>query len=336
MARETKVLFSSPGQAELVDDDEFDGKELAPNEIEGKTLFTLVSAGTELNLYLGNYQNNNQAWGRLPLVPGYAAVFEVERTGSGVHGLKPGDLAFCHGKHRSRQRVNVDNTLAVPDGLPAEHAPFARMMNVTMSTLTTTRARPPGKVLVTGLGQVGLLGALVFQLCGYDVYAFDPVEARREVATRAGLRKVLAEVSLDSPELAGQVDLVLECSGHEQAILDGCMIAGDGAEIVVVGVPMLRKTEIYAQEILILLFRKFLTLRGGKEQRLPARATQFERNTMFGNQKAGLDWMAAKQIVVDDMYTKISPEEAQRVYQDLLNQRSPKLSYMFDWSELRG
>lgn len=334
MARPQKILFSSVGQAELVDDDSFDNRDLRPGEVEGRTLYTLISAGTELNLYLGNYQNNRQSWGTLPLVPGYAAVFEVERAGSDVTALSPGDLVFCHGKHRTHQRVDARDTLAVPSDLVAEHVPFARMMNVTMTTLTTTPARPPAKVLVTGLGQVGLLGALVFQICGFRVFGFDPIESRRALAKKAGLENVLAEIPFDSPDFAGQIDLVLECSGHEQAILDGCLVAGDGGEIVIVGVPMVPKTEILAQEILLLLFRKFLTLRGGKEQRLPAHATQFDRNSMFANQKAGLEWLASNQISVSDMYTKISPKEAQRAYQDLLNRRAPSLSYLFDWTAI--
>jgi len=36
---------------------------------------------TELNIYLGNYEG--LSWGRLPLVPGYAATFRVEAVGSG-------------------------------------------------------------------------------------------------------------------------------------------------------------------------------------------------------------------------------------------------------------
>lgn len=78
----------------------------------------------------------------------------------------------------------------------------------------------------------------------------------------------------------------------------------------------------------------YLTLRGGKEQRLPAHATAFERNSMFGNQRAALDWMAAGRIPVGKMYTKVSPGAAQGVYQGLLRHPSSAFAVLFDWTSL--
>ena len=65
----------------------------------GRTLATLISAGTEL---AGAYQGST-----FPKYPGYAAVFEVEEVGSEVQHLHPGDLAYCSGPHRSFQRAEA-------------------------------------------------------------------------------------------------------------------------------------------------------------------------------------------------------------------------------------
>jgi len=77
-------------------------------------------------------------------------------------------------------------------------------------------------VLVMGLGLVGHLAAKVFSACGYNVFTCDPSGARREFALRSGIRRVLPSVSPDDSDLAGQVALVLECSGHEEAAQAGC------------------------------------------------------------------------------------------------------------------
>lgn len=326
-----KILFSAVEQAELVTE-EADVAPLGPNEVAGKTLVSLVSAGTELNLYLGNYERSGLKWGQLPFSPGYAAVFEVQETGEEVQDLRKGDLAFCMGKHRSHQRMQREAVLPVPKGLAAEQAVFARMMNVTMTTLTTTAARPPERVIVSGLGIVGYLGAKIFDACGYDVTACDPIDVRREMAQQNGLRHVLPHIPVDDPEIMGKVALVLECSGHEQAALDGCRVVQKGGEVVQVGVPMVRKTEIYAQEILNLIFRNSVTVRGGSEWQVPRYPTDFRHNSNMGNMAAGLRWMAEGRLQVGNVYEKVCPQDAQQVYQNVLHKRGDKLVYLFDWT----
>src|SRR5437773_428653 len=132
--QEYSVTITAREKAELLVT-ERDARPLAAREVVGRTLATLISAGTEL---AGAYQASN-----FPRVPGYAAVFEVEEAGSEVEGIKAGDQLFCMGPHRSFQRVTQEQALPVPPGLSPEVAVFARMMSVSMSTLTTTTARPP-------------------------------------------------------------------------------------------------------------------------------------------------------------------------------------------------
>ena len=88
----------------------------------------------------------------------------MEAVGSEVRSLRVGDRAFCMGPHRSFQRVAAEAAVPLPAGLAPEVAVFCRLMGVTMSTLTTTTARPPELVLVTGLGPVGHLGARIREL----------------------------------------------------------------------------------------------------------------------------------------------------------------------------
>jgi NADPH:quinone reductase-like Zn-dependent oxidoreductase len=118
-----------------------DSAPLGPREIAGRTLASLVSAGTELAAHFRG--------SRFPAVPGYAAVFEVERVGAEVEGVAIGARAFCMGPHRSFQRVPQERAWLVPAGLAPDTAVFARMMSVSMSTLTTTVARPPETVVVS-------------------------------------------------------------------------------------------------------------------------------------------------------------------------------------------
>jgi len=315
------VTFTEKEQATLLPI-AADTAPLAPYEVAGRTVASLISSGTELALYRS---------ASFPISPGYAAVFAVTAVGQDVADVRAGDLMFGMGPHRSFQRFARADVLPLPPGLSPASAVFARMMGVTMSTLVTTTARPPARVLVSGLGLVGHLAARVLALCGYDVIACDPVEARRGVATRAGIPHVVATPPLDDATIAGHVALVVECSGHEQAVLDGCRIVQKRGEVVLVGVPWERKTNILAHEVLHTVFHNYVVLRSGWEWELPIHPTDFRAGSILANIEAALRWLAERRMVVDDLYTLVSPREAPQAYQDLLHTRSPRLAVVFDW-----
>ena len=223
--------------------------------------------------------------------------------------------------------------MPLPEGLSPETAVFARMMGISMTTLTTTTARPPAKVLVTGLGLVGHLAAKIFDLCGYEVIACDPAESRRNIALKFGIKNVLPKVPLDNPDIAAKVALVIDCSGHEQAVLDGCNIVQKRGEVVLAGVPWIRKTNLFAHQLLHAIFRKYVILRNGWEWELPLHPTDFRQNSIFGNFKVALKWLAEGRIQVDGLYAIISPRKAQEAYQKLLHEQCEQLTMLFDWTD---
>ena len=305
---------------------ERESKPLAADELSGRSIVTLISAGTEL-------ASAYQATSGFPRGVGYAAVFEVEAVGSEVNDIGAGDLVFCMGNHRSYQRTRRSDVLPLPKGLKPETAVFARMMSVSMTTLTTTTARPPEKVLVTGLGVVGNLAAQNFANCGYDVIACEPNEHRRGIAEECGLQKVLPAVPVDDPSIAGKVGLVIDCSGHEQAALDGCNVIRKRGEIVLIATPWRRYTEIYAHTILHAIFHKYVVMRSGWEWELPRYPTDFRTNSIHENLAGALKWLAEGRIRVDSLYTKISPRDAQQAYQNLLHKTGEGLTCIFDWTD---
>ncbi len=330
MTAVAEILFQDVETAAFVARDD-ETVPLAPDEVAGETLYSLLSAGTELNIYLGEYQKQGLAWGRLPFVPGYAAVFQVEAVGSDVDDIAVGDVVFCMGKHMSRQRLPRRNVLPLPAGLDPVMGPFARLANIGMSCLTTAEARPPATVVSMGLGLVGLAGAMLFDLSGYRVIAVDPVEARRELARERGLTEVVSEID---PSAVGKVPLVLDFSGHETAISAGLDVVAQGGEVVVAGVPMIRKADIYAQEILNKVFRSVARLRSGKEQQVAAHPTPFRSGSMFENMAGVLQWIADGRLNFEGLYEMGSPRDAQSIYQDVLHIRHGKLTVMFDWSDI--
>jgi threonine dehydrogenase-like Zn-dependent dehydrogenase len=315
------VTITAHQTAELLETP-VDDRPLEPDAVAGRTLFTLTSPGTELNhAYLGE---------RFPKRVGYAAVFTVEQVGAEVDDVKPGEVVFAMGGHVSHQRVPRAEVVPVPAGLAAEHAVFARLMGVSMTTLVTTAAAPGQSVAVTGLGPVGHLAAQIFAGCGYDVLAVDPVESRRALLQRKADLTV-ADRLTDEAVAGRTLRLGLECSGHEQAVLDLCRHVAKRGEVALIGVPWRKRTDLSAFDLLDAVFHKYVVLRTGWEWELPRQPEPFRRGSVVENFATALRWLAEGRVDVAGLYALADPRDCQRVYQDLLHQRGDALAYLFDW-----
>ncbi|MBZ9994287.1 zinc-binding dehydrogenase [Mesorhizobium sp. BH1-1-4] len=329
MGRE--IVFTGKRKFELAD---YDDGPIAPHEVQGRTLVTLVSPGTEL------------AWadgGDFPLRPGYAAVFEAEEIGSAVSGIKPGDRLLCMGAHRSTQKFDTRYVVKLPVGMAPETAVVARLMGVTMTTLMTTTARAGDKVIICGAGPVGYLAAHQCRIAGYEVTLVEPDERRRAQAIRSGIVNTLATMPVGDPEYVGSVALVIDCSGHEQAVLDGCKVVRRRGEVVLVGVPWKANTAILAQEILHAIFFNFVVLRSGWEWEVPLLSRAFvweelyegynnaSHSTFTGLAKA-LKWLSERRIPVDGLVRSLNPIDPAAVYGALLNREIDEPFVVLDWS----
>jgi len=331
MARE--IVFTGVGKVELRDASSIP---LGLTEVRGPTRVTLISPGTELAWLNG---------GTYPLRPGYAAVFEVEESGADVSGIVKGDLLLCMGAHRSVQQFDQRYVLKLPMGLPLEQAVVARLAAVSVTTLMTTTARPHDKVLVCGAGPVGYLAAHLFRNAGYQVTLVEPNEQRQAIARQSGIANVLPSVPVGDPQYDGQVALVIDCSGHEQAVIDGCKIVRKRGEVVLVGVPWKAHTALLAHEVMQAVFFKFAVLRSGWEWEVPISSRGFvweelyegynnaAHSTMSGLQLA-LDWIATGKIPLHGLITTVGAETPQAVYDALLKGEISKPFAVLDWAKV--
>lgn len=301
---------------------------LGPNEVRGRTLSTLVSPGTEL---AWNYTGAS-----FPSFPGYAATFEAEELGAEVKDISVGDVCFCMGPHRSFQQVDAQAARPVPGGLLPEEAVLARLMGVSMTTLMTTTARPGDRVMVTGAGPVGFLAAQMFTLSGYEVLVVEPNDARRQIVEQSGISRVYDKTPTDDAGIAGTVALVVECSGHEQAVLDACLVVKKRGEVVLVGVPWRRHTDASAHDVLSLVFHKYVVLRSGWEWELPHHAADFAPHSIHSGFDTALRWLADGRINTENLISSANPREAQSVYQDLLHRKTEGLFSVFDWGQIES
>ena len=316
------VAFTGPRKAELIDNT-CDGSPLDPKEIAGRTFATLISPGTELNW---GYDTPNEK----PSFPGYAAVFEVDAVGAEVTHVKAGDRVFSMGQHGSRQRRWAADASIVPTALSSSEALFARFAAISWSTLTTTTIRPPQRVLVMGLGIVGNMASQLFQAAGYEVTAIEPSESRRKLANACGIMDARPVIPRDDASFS--VGLAIDCSGHEQAVIDACQVVRKRGEVVLIGVPWKQRCDATAFQVMHAVFHRYLVLRSGWEWEVPPQPRDFTAGSMIENFRAALGWLATGRLKASGLYRIGSPSDAGRIYDDLFHGRGDGLSVVLDWA----
>lgn len=328
-----EIIFPAKGTFCL---QHYDDVPLAVNEIRGPTLATLISQGTEIGWANGD---------SFPVRPGYAAVFEVTEVGNEVSGITIGERRFCMGYHRQTQQCPVQFTLPIPEDMATETALLPRLMGVSMTTLMTTKARPGDKVIVCGAGPVGLLAAHNFVIGGYDVAVVEPDTLRRSQAQQSGITQTFAKMPFDDEEFVGKVALVVDCSGHESAILEGCQIVRKKGEVVLVGVPWRAYTDLQAHDLTHAIFFNFVELRSGWEWYLPILSHEFvweellegyngSPHSIFGGFKKAMQWLHRGHLKLDRLIITVSPEDPAKIYQKILNRSIDEPFVVYDWTGL--
>jgi threonine dehydrogenase-like Zn-dependent dehydrogenase len=306
---------------------EIDGSALPDDHVEGTALASAISPGTEIGWAFSSTNPKT-----FPTASGYAMVFRVDRAGP-TSGFALGDLAFSMAGHKSFVRCPGRDAWKLPAGIDPADATLGRLTGVSWSTLTTTAARPPACVAVTGLGIVGNLAAQIFNATGYRVLACDPVAGRRELLNGLGI-ELRDRLPLEDKTWAEQLSLVVDCSGHEGAVLDACKMVRKGGEVAMVGVPWIKRTDIPAFDILHAVFHKYVTLRSGWEWEVPREPSEFRQGSIRENIAAAFTWINDKRIRTTGLYKRVNPEECQAAYAELQKQSGGPLTAVFDWSLL--
>ena len=96
--------------------------------------------------------------------------------------------------------------------------------------------RPVGRALVTGAGPIGLLAALLGVQRGLEVHVLDRAEdgPKRELAE--GLGATYHSVSVQDACKSAEPEMVLECTGAPEVVVDALQSTAPGAVVSLLGV----------------------------------------------------------------------------------------------------
>jgi threonine dehydrogenase-like Zn-dependent dehydrogenase len=237
MPTSSVVRFSAPHVAEVISED---APLLGPDQVRIATLFSGISAGTELTAYRGSNPYLFRKWeesARLfvdgstsftyPVDGwGYEEVGQIVELGTDVVGLELGTLVWGTWGHRTTtvQSAERARQRVLTDGVDPRVGIFSEIAAIGLNVVLDADIHVGETVAVFGLGVPGQIVAQLARLNGARVVAVDGIASRRELAVELGADVVLdpgaGPVAEQIRELTGGrgADACLEVTGSYRAL----------------------------------------------------------------------------------------------------------------------
>jgi len=250
------VVFGAPRQV-YVETIEQPGP--GEDQVLLRTLYSGISAGTELTAYRGSNPYLHKRWDgdRRLFVPhqspelqyplrgwGYEEVGEVVEMGRAVHGVTPGDLVYGAWGHRAYHVVDqaYARSRLLPSSAPPVAGLFSQIGAIALNGVHDAGIRIGETVAVFGLG---VPGQIVTQLCkasgarviGVDLFATRLAMAQELNAVDEALNAGEGQVAERIRALTGGrgADVVLEVSGSSAALHEAIRAAAYSSRVVTLG-----------------------------------------------------------------------------------------------------
>jgi 2-desacetyl-2-hydroxyethyl bacteriochlorophyllide A dehydrogenase len=220
------IVFTAPHQVEI---QSFELPPCGPNQLVVRSIYTLVSSGTELRVLGGHYG----AAGNYPLIPGYIVIGEVIEVGAEAHGWKVGDLISGRNpvkvpginsqwggqaSHHLYETSGADMPVLLPAGANPLDYIIAEIGAICWKGAEAANPQPGETAIVIGQGLIGALSAAWIQSRGCRVVAVDVADSRLQRALDRGASAVVNARDPHALErlkalVPGGAPLVVEASG---------------------------------------------------------------------------------------------------------------------------
>ena len=218
---------------------------VAAGEVLLHTLYSGISAGTEMNVYQGSaplwrtrrdhdtglFEPTDQPEWTYPMPYGYAAVSRVHTVGAGVTNVREGNLVFTFTPHVSARVVAAESVMLLPHLADPRVGVLNANLNTAYNGVLDAHPNLGDVVVVSGLGVIGLIIVQLLHRAGIRVFAVDGIAERRTLAESFGAELTFAP----GPDVARAVrrltsdrgaDIVIEVSGASVALNEAIRIVG--------------------------------------------------------------------------------------------------------------
>jgi len=326
-------------------DEELDASQLGENQALIRAETSMVSAGTELAAFTALSKNVYipGRWNSYPWRPGYGLVGRVEAVGPRQERLKAGQRVFCFGKHASLQIYDYSGTkpmngiFSIPEGVDAIQAAVARIVLIGLTAPQVSGVQVGDRVAVFGLGLVGSITALLYQLSGAEVIGLDTSAGRCAAARAAGLTQVL-EVAAEKQVEAileltnGQgVGVAVDSVGHTAVIQNAVAVAAQYGQVVLLGSPR-AAVQGNLTDLLNRVHMQSLVVRGALEWQLPRHSTRGVKQSVESNLNLALELVRSEKLRVSALVSHVvAPEALGDAYRGMLTDKDNYRGVVVDW-----
>jgi 2-desacetyl-2-hydroxyethyl bacteriochlorophyllide A dehydrogenase len=315
-----------------------DIENLASDEVIIQNEASIISAGTELSRVFALKPGVT-----FPVRPGYGSVGRILHKGAALHDYEVGDLVYYLGSHASVQRFKAgstsqwDHLFKVPVGLDPVEASFVCMIAIALTGPNASAVKIGDRVAVFGLGVVGLLAALLYQINGAQVIGLDPVESRCKLARALDIHEVVScppaeQVSAVLALTDGKgAHIGVDAVGHSAVIANVIQATRPYGEVILLGTPRVA-VEGNLTDLLNPIHMKMLTVKGSLANALPLKETPGLKLSFERNYRTAFDLMLRKQIDAAKIISHvIKPEEAEQAYHGLQFDKENYTCVVIDW-----
>ena len=220
-----------------------------------------MSVGTEMAIYKGTICNlTNGRWGywtEYPIELGYELVGTVEKAGAEITDVKEGDRVVSLSPHGTYGVTNRFRYSKIPDHISDEEATLAVLTTTTTHGIRRAKVEYGDRVLVLGLGVVGILSALHARRSGAgEVFVADPLAWKKDTAAKLGFPAVFDPLADGFEEQILEVtdgfgmDIVIEASGHPSAFEPAFQAVRRGGKIFIQGTHTAPVSVIFSDYVL--------------------------------------------------------------------------------------
>lgn len=228
-----------------------------PGHVRVRTLYSGISAGTELTLYRGTNPHLDRRWdpdrrlfvdeAAVSAYPnaawGYSEAGEVVELGAGVDPALLGATAWGLWSHRGEVVLPAGSVAGrvLPTGMDPLAGTFARVGAVALNAVLAADLHIGETVAIFGQGVLGLIATQLAVAGGVQVVAVDAIAGRRKQARAFGAAHVLDPVADDVGEQVKELtaglgaDVCIEISGSYRALHEALRSCAVGGRVVAAG-----------------------------------------------------------------------------------------------------
>jgi 2-desacetyl-2-hydroxyethyl bacteriochlorophyllide A dehydrogenase len=237
-----RIVFPRQGEVALLP---FEPRLPGPDEVRVRTLYSLMSIGTETTILHRRYADDSH-FARMFSFPqlktGVQAVGRIERTGGAVTEFATGNLVYVREAHGSHQVLPACECSPVPEAVDPKAACWAGLAKTAFRAAWAAPFRRGGRLLIIGAGPVGQMAVRWSRAAGVAVIAVaDLSPFRLQHAARGGATEVYCGTAAEHAKAIARIDdgrgppIVVDATGNAAVFREALAAAGRFGKVVLLG-----------------------------------------------------------------------------------------------------